>query len=170
MNKYVIAITGTPGVGKTSTSRMLASKLDAEIIELGDLIEKKKLFMGIDEKRKTLIADIDKLSKVIGELIKKSNRHYILVVGHFAVDVLSPEIIHKVFVLRRHPEELKVTLESRGYEDGKLWENIAAEILDVCLSEAVELCGVEKVCEIDVTGRRIEDIICLLYTSPSPRD
>jgi len=47
----------------------------------------------------------------------------------------------------------------RGFEGEKLWENLSAEILDVCLWDAVKLCGVSKVCEVDVTGRCIENVV-----------
>ena len=159
MAKQVIVITGTPGVGKTSVSRMLASKLDADIIEVGELVEKEKLFTGFDEDRGTFIADTDRLSKRIGSLIENSSRRDILVVGHFAVDLLPPDKIHKVFVLRRYPEELRAVLERRGYKGRKLWENLVAEALDVCLCESVGLCGEGKVCEVDVTGRDFEEVV-----------
>jgi len=159
MKKRIIVVTGTPGVGKTSVSRILASKLDAKVIEVGELIERERLYLGFDEERDTFIADTDKLSQRIKRLIDEVNSRDVIVVGHFAVDLLSPEKIHKVFVLRRHPEELKDVLESRGYMERKLWENLAAEVLDVCLCEAVESCGEKKVCEVDVTGRNFEEVV-----------
>ena len=159
MAKQVIVITGTPGVGKTSVSRMLASKLNADIIEVGELVEREKLFTGFDEDRGTFIADTDRLSKRIGSLIENSSRRDILVVGHFAVDLLPPDKIHRVFVLRRYPEELRIVLERRGYKGRKIWENLVAEALDVCLCESVRLCGEGKVCEVDVTGRDFEEVV-----------
>jgi broad-specificity NMP kinase len=64
-----------------------------------------------------------------------------------------------VFVLRRNPEDLKPVLEARGYNGIKLWENLAAEVLDVCLTDAINACGENKICEFDVTGRTIEDVV-----------
>jgi len=64
-----------------------------------------------------------------------------------------------VFVLRRDPSELKSVMENRGFKERKLRENIAAEILDVCLWDAVSTCGSDKVCEIDVSGKRIEEAV-----------
>jgi len=66
--------------------------------------------------------------------------------------------VTKVFVLRRDPEELKLLMETSGFKGRKLWENLAAEVLDTCLYDAVKAVGLNKVCEIDVTGRRIEEI------------
>jgi len=159
LNKRIIVVTGTPGVGKTSTSKSLASKLSAVLINLGELVKKEKLFSGIDEKRGSLIADMDKVSKRVQQIISSSKQRDIIIEGHFAVDVLPCKRVHIVFVLRRNPEELRIILEKRGFKGNKLWENLAAEILDVCLWEAVKQCGVDKICEIDVTGKSVEEVV-----------
>ena len=154
----VIVITGTPGVGKTSISRLLASKLGTLHIDLGRLVRDEGLFTEVDRERDTLVADMKMVSRKVKEIIEGSDRE-IIVEGHFAVDVVPPEMIHKVFVLRRHPEELRAILEERGFREGKVWENVGAEVLDVCLYEAIEACGIDKVCEVDVTGRSMEDVV-----------
>jgi adenylate kinase len=63
------------------------------------------------------------------------------------------------FVLRRNPLELKGILKKRNYTEKKIIENLNAEILDVCLYEAVESCGIDKVCEIDVTSKDFNNVI-----------
>jgi adenylate kinase len=154
----VILVTGTPCVGKTVTSSRLASRLNALHIDLAELVKREELISGIDEERETLIADMEKVSERVQEIILDCERD-VIVDGHYAVDVVPEEDVHLVFVLRRHPKELKAFMEKRGFRNGKLWENLAAEILDVCLSEAVEACGVERVCEIDVTGTSVEEVV-----------
>ena len=67
--------------------------------------------------------------------------------------------MNTVFVLRRDPAELMGVLEKRGFEGKKLWENLAAEILDVCLLDALSACGADKVCEIDVSGKTVEAVV-----------
>ena len=156
--RRVILVTGTPGVGKTSISRLLASKLDAVYISLGELVERERLITGVDKARGTLIADADRVSKRVQEIIKSSECD-VIVDGHYAVDVVPTKDVHMVFVLRRDPSELKSVMENRGFKEKKLWENLAAEILDVCLWDAVSACGSEKVCEIDVSGKRIEEVV-----------
>jgi len=156
--RRVIVITGTPGVGKTSISRLLASKLGTLHIDLGRLVRDEGLFTEVDRERDTLVADMGMTSRRVKEMIEGSDRD-IIVEGHFAVDVVPPEMIYKVFVLRRHPEELRVILEGRGFREGKVWENVGAEVLDVCLYEAIEACGIDKVCEVDVTGRSMEEVV-----------
>ena len=68
------------------------------------------------------------------------------------------EQVTKVFVLRRDPRELKQLMEKCGYSGSKMWENLQAEIIDVCLSEALEF-HAGKACELDVTGRSLEEVV-----------
>ncbi len=160
MNKFkrVILIAGTPGVGKTAVSHLLASRLNAAHIDLTKLVKREKLTSGVDKARGTLIADTEKVSERVQKIIGGSERD-VIIDGHYAVDVLPAKDVHVVFVLRRDPEELKETMENRGFTERKLWENLAAEILDVCLWEAVHACGSEKVCEINVSRKRIEEVV-----------
>ena len=156
--KRIILVTGTPAVGKTTIASLLASKLDATHIDLTELVKREKLISGVDEKRETLIADIDQISKRLQKIIRASKRD-IIVDGHYAVDVIPANDINLVLVLRRSPDELKKEMEKRGFREKKLRENLAVEILDICLWEAVSTCGQGKVCEIDVTGREIEEVV-----------
>lgn len=151
-------ITGTPGVGKTAISRLLASKLDAKHIDLGELVKRENLASGVDEARGTLIVDTKEISKRVMDIIEESERD-VIIDGHYAVDVVPAKEVHLVFVLRRDPDELRGLMKTRGFKESKIQENLAAEILDVCLSEAVDSCGLDKVCEIDTSGKEIEDIV-----------
>ena len=153
-----ILVTGTPGVGKTTVSHKLASKLDAHYIGITELVKKQQLITGTDENRQTLVADTKKLSKQLQQTLAKTEGT-VIIEGHYAVDVVPKKDVYTVFVLRRDPRQLKSTLENRGYKEKKLWENLAAEILDVCLCDALSACGAEKVCEIDVSGKIVEAVV-----------
>jgi len=156
--KRIVVVTGTPSVGKTVVSSLLASRLDAVHIDLGELVKREKLWSDLDKARATLIADMPKLSKQVQRMIERSERDIVLD-GHFAVDVVPAKAVHIVFVLRREPDELRRLMLKRGFRGNKLKENLAAEVLDVCLYNAVKACGVEKVCEIDVTGRKADEVV-----------
>lgn len=156
--RRVILVTGTPGVGKTAVSRLLASRLDAVHVDLAELVKRENLISGMDKARKTLIADTSRVSSRIQEITRESERD-VIIDGHYAVDVVPAKNIHIAFVLRRDPDELKGFMENRGFKKRKLLENLAAEILDVCLWDAVSACGSDKVCEVDASGKRVEDIV-----------
>jgi len=137
---------------------MLASRINAKHISLGSLVADERLSLGFDRKRETLIADLDRLSERVKEIIEESTGD-VIVEGHYAADVVDPKDVYIVFVLRKDPEELNGVLRSRNYGEDKVRENLAAEILDICLYEAVKRCGVEKVCEVDLSRRNIEEAV-----------
>ena len=154
----IIIITGTPSVGKTSVANLLAAKLNVTPINLGELVKKEDLVLGIDKARSTLIADLEKVSERVKKVIGQAEGDMVID-GHYAVDVVPVKKVTRVFVLRRNPEELKRLMESRGWSELKVLENLACEILDVCLYDAVKACGEGKVCEIDVTGKSVEAVV-----------
>lgn len=112
----------------------------------------------MDKERDTLIADMRRVSRRVREIILEVQGD-VIVEGHFAVEVVPPRWVSVVFVLRRDPEELRKILESRSYSERKVMENLAAEILDVCLYDAIRRCGVKKVCEIDATSKSVEEVV-----------
>lgn len=156
--KRVILITGTPAVGKTTTAKALATKLNAEYINLTDFAKTHNLTLGEDAERDTLIVDDEQIQQKLKEVIDASQNQNIIVDGHYAAAVTPRELAPQVFVLRRNPKELKVLMEQKGYTGSKMWENLQAEIIDVCLGEAVEV-HAGRVCELDVTGKATEEIV-----------
>jgi adenylate kinase len=70
-----------------------------------------------------------------------------------------PSLAANIFVLRLNPSVLQKRLQARGYETKKIKENIAAEILDVCLVDAIAKQGVEKVDEIDMTEMSVKEVV-----------
>lgn len=156
--RKVIIITGTPGTGKTTVSRLMASRLKALHVDLGKLIVAEKLFTSVDKKRKSLVADIPRVSLRVKEIISKS-REGVIIDGHYAADVVPSDSVRLAFVLRCNPDKLKNRLERVGVKGKKNFENVAAEILDVCLWNTVNAYGAKKICEIDTTDKSPEDVV-----------
>jgi adenylate kinase len=159
MTKRVILVTGTPCVGKTSVARLLASNLNALYLNLTELALTENLVSGKDKERGSVIVDEDKMQKRIGEIIADSKEDNIVVDGHYAVSVVPINLITCVFVLRRDPVELREFMERSGFSGKKLFENLASEILDVCLVDALNLIDQRRVCEVDVTGKTVDHIV-----------
>lgn len=152
-------------MGKTIVSERLASRLGALHIDLADLVKRESLSSGYDRRRRTLIADTETLAKRLQQILEQRKSDFIID-GHYATTVIPQEQITKVFVLRCHPKQLERQMEKRGFKGTKLWENLAAEILDVCLYDSIMNAGIDKVCEIDTTNKTIDeisnDITCVL--------
>lgn len=150
-----VAVTGTPGTGKTTATELVES--DLNVVHLNDVIREEGLHDGTDEERGSLYANFDAIRTWLEErgddlLVDSHLAH------HFDAD--------RVVVLRCHPETLRERLLERGEMEAKTDENAESEALDVILSEAVADHGVDSVYEIDTTDRTpeavasaIEDVI-----------
>ncbi len=159
MPKRVILVTGTPCVGKTSIAQLLTFKLDALYVNLTELATRENLISGKDKKRNSIIIDENRMKQKIHEIVEKCDKKTIVIDGHYAVNVVPKKLVTNVFVLRRDPVELKKFMEKCGFSDRKLWENLASEILDVCLVEALKVHGEGVVCELDASGKSVEEVV-----------
>jgi len=157
MVKQVILLSGTPCVGKTSVAHHLTPKLDALYVNLTDLATHENLILGKDKERNTTIVDEVKMKRRINQIVTKTDKQNIIIDGHYAVNVVPPKLVTRVFVLRRDPVELRKFMTNSGYSDRKLNENLASEILDVCLIDALNAVGATKVCELNITGKTVEE-------------
>ncbi|RXA19374.1 adenylate kinase [Methanosarcina sp. MSH10X1] len=146
----LIGLTGTPGTGKTSVSKLLEGKRHWKVIHLNDLIKEEHLYTEIDEERDAVIADMEFVRQRVEEIICGRENEVIILESH-----LAHYIADTVIILRTRPPELKIRLKARGYSEEKIKENLEAEALDVILVEAFEWC--EKVFEIDTTGKSLEE-------------
>jgi adenylate kinase len=159
MFRRVILITGSPCVGKTFVARLLSSKLGACYVDLTDLALKENMVLGKDEERDSIIVDEARMRRKIREIIEKQSEKDIVIDGHYAAAVTPKKLVTNIFVLRRNPIELRKLMESRGFSGRKLWENLASEILDVCLIEALRVYGKSGICELDVSGKSAEAVV-----------
>lgn len=159
MCEHVILVTGTPCVGKTSVARLLTSKLDAFYLNLTDLALEENLVVGRDEERDSVIVDENVMREKMREIIQSCDRNHMVIDGHYAVNVVPKEFTTHVLVLRRDPVELRRLMEQSNFSGSKLWENLACEVLDVCLYEALDVYEERKVCELDVSGKSVEEIV-----------
>ena len=154
----VFLVTGVPGTGKTTVALMLADRVGGAHIELSELAMREGLVTGFDELRETHIVDPEGMREKISLVIEEGEGPLVFD-GHFASEVVPSEKVSLAFVLRRAPWRLEEELRSRGYGEGKVKENVEAELLDVCLVEAIKNLGPERVCEVDTTGKKPEEVV-----------
>ncbi len=136
----IIALTGTPGTGKTTIAESLGDK-GFEIIDLTEFVKER----GLGEPGEEFEVDIPEMVKTLEQEVDMQKD--VVVEGHLAHHFKADFCI----VLRCNPEELRKRLSERDYSEQKIEENVESEILDVVLSEAV---GKQKnVVEIETTNK-----------------
>jgi adenylate kinase len=154
--KQALAISGTPGTGKTATGMLLAKKLRLEVLELSQLVEREKLYSSRDRARDTLVANMEALEEHLAALLPQARRTY-LVLGHFA-DIVPDELLKYLVILRCHPIVLADRLKARQWAHTKILENIQAEILGECTSQAMHRHPADKIFEVDVSQLTKEEV------------
>ena len=152
----LIALTGTPGTGKTSISNILHEN-GFEIVDIKKVAAGEDFFIGNDEKRNSKIVDVDKLNGYIKENYKEKD--IVFIEGHLSHLLKS---VDKVIVLRCHPNELRKRLSQKGWKKEKIKENIEAEILDIILCETVDSHPEKNVIEINTTNMDISNVTALI--------
>lgn len=157
MARMVIAVSGTPGTGKSIFARALAKKLGAKVIDLNALIEKKRIYRL--DVNGTKIANFPKMRKEFVRAVRAS-RGQVVVEGLLA-HLLPKRYLTHIVVLRIRPKILEQRLRARGYSKTKTRENVEAEALDVILWEAVQTHGANRVYEIDATKLKLDAAVRL---------
>jgi adenylate kinase len=155
-----IALTGTPGTGKTEVSKTLAEK-GHDIIDLNKLIFENKWDLGFDNDYQSTVADLAKLNAYVSEYPDDDELH--IFEGHLS-HLLDLEA---AVVLRTHPKELERRLGERNYPPIKIRENIEAEALAVITTESMGRLGM--LFEIDTTELSVEetaDVIEQILSDP----
>jgi adenylate kinase len=157
-----IAVTGTPGAGKSTFAKEISDDLGITLIEINSIVESYRLFSETDDDG-AKIAMIKPLTKKIKQLAGESLKNgAALIVGHLACELGIRYDI--AIVVRCQLEILEQRLLDRGYGTEKLKENLMAEALDYCgvaaqerSDEVLELDGsADKDVVIDYLKARIE--------------
>ncbi len=151
-----IVIAGTPGVGKSTVSKILADKLNAIHVDLSKLAIDKKLYSFYDEERQSYVIDEHGL---VNEVIKIFEAHEKVIIDTHYPDILPDNIVDIVIILRLHPRILEDRLKLKNWPWRKIRENVLAEILSVVTINAIQRFGVEKVYEIDTTGKSLDKVV-----------
>lgn len=141
--KKAILITGTPGTGKTVISKLLHGE-GFPFVEVGRIVKDDGLYEYFDEVSDSYVVNDELLNSKLIELLEKNISSFPLVIdGH--VVTLQPEYVLHCIVLRCSIRHLRERLEERDYSESKIDENVEAEIMEVLLTEMLELYGPERV-------------------------
>ncbi|MFW5912920.1 MAG: adenylate kinase family protein [Candidatus Hadarchaeota archaeon] len=157
-NREIIAVTGTPGTGKSSVACEMASEWNYQLIEINSIIEDEGIY-EFDENG-TKLVDAEDLVGVLSNLIGVGDDNLILD-GHLS-HLLPSNLISRIVVLRTDPKVLKERLKRRGYEDDKLRENLESEALGVIMGEVLKLHEESKIYEINTTQMDSSEVLEIL--------
>lgn len=136
----IIAISGTPGTGKTTLAEGLTERLGYHLIDVNAVInEHEELVIENDKERDTKIIDEDGLLKILKEKIEpiKKREKGTIIDSHLS-HMLDKGTIDVCIVLSCDLNILKKRLEARGYNELKIEENLEAEAFDEILEKAKE--------------------------------
>jgi adenylate kinase len=143
MMKKAILITGTPGTGKSTIAQMLQEE-GFTVVDVGKHVKENSLFESYDDERDTYIVNDVLLTESIIKLIEKNDSDLPLILDGHVVE-LPPSYLTHCIVLRCSIRLLRQRLVERDYMPSKVDENVQAEIMEVILSDMLELYGPENV-------------------------
>ncbi len=146
----VFIVTGTPGTGKTTFAKLLARQRRACYIDVAKLIKAQKLYIGYDRSLRSYVADVTKVVRCLQQVIKRSSED--IVIDSHLSHYLPAKYVDRCYVAVCDLRTLRRRLQRRRYPKQKIRENMDAEILQVCLLEAVS--RKHKVTVVDTSGEK----------------
>jgi len=148
-----ILVTGTPGTGKTTISHLLAKGLQATYVNPTTLLTRKRIDYRYDKSERTRIVSPNRVQGAVVALARQTGRG-LVIDTHVVFRMVSQLRLERAIVLRCSPTVLEERLKRKHWSKQKISENVLAEILDICLYEAVREYGWHKISEIDTTDKR----------------
>ncbi|MFN3655412.1 MAG: adenylate kinase family protein [Candidatus Nitrosotenuis sp.] len=147
----MLVITGNPGVGKHTISKILAEKLGYDILDINQIAIKNQVYQ---KSGSTLVVDTKKLEKIMKKLAKPKA----IAVGHLAPYVIPKSQVKFAIILRKNPYKLIPIYKKRRYSQKKLYENVGSEILGVTSYDARLRFG-KKTLQVDATNLSVDRLV-----------
>ncbi len=147
----IVAISGTPGTGKTEVAKRLARKLGWMYVSLNELAEEEDLYKGHDSKRMCDIVDIEGLRREVS-ILGIAHKNLVLD-SHYSHEMPCDFVV----VLRTGLKDLRERMVKKGFWREKIKENLQAEIMDVVKEESLE--RGKNVYEMDTTKESPEETV-----------
>jgi len=148
-----LALTGSPGVGKTSVARGLAAALKLSYVNEQGFAHAQGLGSW-DEEANELVVPLEALQMALEKHLAGLERF--VVEGHLVCEMALP--VDVCLVLRVDPEVLEARLERRGYRAEKVQDNVFCEGIEYCLKHARRAYGRDKVVEVR-SGKTVKETV-----------
>ncbi|KAL5702342.1 adenylate kinase [Ranunculus cassubicifolius] len=127
-----LLLTGTPGVGKTTTASLLADATQLKHVNIGELVKQKNLHDGWDDNFDCHIINEDLVCDELEDMMEEGG----VIIDYHGCDFFPERWFDRVVVLQTNNSVLYDRLMNRGYMGTKLSNNIECEIFQVLLEEA----------------------------------
>lgn len=144
-----IAVTGSPGVGKTTITQLLIEQ-GWQTLSVSDLAKKFDCEGDFDESMNSQEIDIH----LLAERFNPDSGKRVIIDGHLSHFLAADAII----MLRCRPDELKTRLAARGYSDDKITANVEWELLSGTWAEIIEFDISQPILEIDTSGLSPQEV------------
>lgn len=152
-----IAITGTPGSGKTTLAEFALANSNAgwllSVISDKELAEKNGVLGEIDSNDGARPIDVEKLATTLSEQWKQYPDCDMLIDGHLSH--LLP--VDAIVIIRCNPEVLQIRMKERGWSKSKIDENAEWELLGAAWNDEPEW-GETPVLELDSTETSVDSL------------
>lgn len=152
----IIAITGTPGVGKSTVAKEAGKKLGYKVMEINKVL-------GIESDREASVS-VSRINKEITSRLEDNT----IIVSHLS-HFLKDKRIRMFFVLRCSPPTLINRLKNRHYQKSKIYDNAMFEAIDGTMLETTEFH--RNIVQMDNTKnlrRNVNEIISFVKTGKKP--
>lgn len=137
-----LAITGTPGCGKTTLANLLSEKFGLKVINEKNFALSKKIgFFNEDNELEIPIKDFEKEANIY---LKNNSRT--IFEGHLLCEMKLK--VNKIIIITINPEILEQRLEQRQYSDIKIMDNVFCEGINYCKKKVVKNYANNKIIEL----------------------
>jgi len=135
MSKVLIAISGSPGVGKSTLAKFLIKKLKFDRLDLHH--HYKRISNSYNRSKQSYDVDYSKFEKLVKEKLAEAKKG--LIIDSHISHLLPKKMVDLCIVLVCSDlKKLEKRLKARNYSKKKIRENLDAEIFQICLTEAEE--------------------------------
>ena len=126
-----IAISGTPGTGKTTLAKFFEEKFGFKVVNEKEFALSEGI--GIFNEQDELEIPIKEFEKRANAFLSKNKK--VLFEGHLLCEMKLN--VDKFIVLTLDPEKLQLRLEQRNYSIEKIMDNVFCEGIEYCKKHAM---------------------------------